>query len=271
MGPRDIMARSSGRYAEIDIGKDTSTSVDKLSKTASTFISCAIVGKFLIHSVKWLNMSSSGRKVSFRRIAKISLGPLDSVGPLCDARPSLVCAGSSLWLSPLLVPDKSFAFRSSFPVDDSESRGRKTGSWMLLGAGAPWVNHKWIGAGWGSRAVPSLYFSSGIRHCVLKNILLYNSPTLKEALSFKSRSSVTRALVKEYGPTPFAVSLNAQADMSSLTPLPSLAFAVPEAQQSKRISTSLRDSSRMVWMPPHFTIGHFAFRLFCQLEFSVSS
>jgi hypothetical protein len=28
MGPRDIMARSSGRYAEIDIGKDTSTSVD---------------------------------------------------------------------------------------------------------------------------------------------------------------------------------------------------------------------------------------------------
>ena len=55
-----------------------------------------------------------------------------------------------------------------------------------------------------------------------------------------------QALVKEYGPTPFAVSLNAQAEISSLTPLPSLAFAVPEAQQSKRIKTSLGASSRMV-------------------------
>ena len=72
--------------------------------------------------------------------------------------------------------------------------------------------------------------------------------------------------MKEYGPTPFAVSFHAQAEMSSFTPAPSQAFAVPEAQQSKSINTSLGSSSSKVWIALHFTVGGLDFLLFCQLQ-----
>jgi hypothetical protein len=52
IGPREMIAGSRGRYAEMHIGKERITIVDRLSKQASTFISYAIVGKPLIHSVK---------------------------------------------------------------------------------------------------------------------------------------------------------------------------------------------------------------------------
>jgi hypothetical protein len=74
MGPRDMIAWFCGRYAAIDIGNDISKRVEKLSKLASIFTSCAIVGISRSHSRKRFLISSSGRKVSLKRIAKASLG-----------------------------------------------------------------------------------------------------------------------------------------------------------------------------------------------------
>jgi hypothetical protein len=80
------------------------------------------------------------------------------------------------------------------------------------------------------------------------------------------RILLINACVNENGPTPLAMPLYAQAAMSSVTPFPSSVVQTPDAQQSKRIKTSERDSSSVFCIPDHFTVGQRSLRLFCQLE-----
>jgi hypothetical protein len=65
------------------------------------------------------------------------------------------------------------------------------------------------------------------------------------------------ALVKECAPTGNAETLNPQAAINSVTPLPSSVFAVPDAQQSRMINTSDRASSRVFCIPAHLICRYF--------------
>ncbi len=68
-----------------------------------------------------------------------------------------------------------------------------------------------------------------------------------------------RALVKECAPTGNAETLKPQAATNSVTPLPSSVFAVPDAQQSRKIRTSDRASSRVFCIPAHFSCRYALF------------
>ena len=61
--------------------------------------------------------------------------------------------------------------------------------------------------------------------------------------------------MKEYSPTPFAAELYPHAEMSSLTPLPSPVFAVPDEQQSNSINISFSDCSKRTWIELHTRLG----------------